>query len=203
LAGLGATAYPYLQFEERRGIVRPTFAILSVTMLLAACSSSPGASAGVPSSGGAPSQAAASPAASGEPTPGTALTACELVSPADIEAALSLDAGTVSEGVLEQQGTVLDPATNECRYADDSWGGLVVRVTPTDGVNTFDALVKVYGKDAEAIEVGDGALWFEDNDRGYFLQGSVMVILQFTFMVDGTPFRDPTIALGEALVAKI
>jgi len=182
--------------------VRPTFAILSVTMLLAACSSSPGAS-GAPSSGGAPSHAAVSQPASGEPTPGTVLTACELVTAADIEAALSLDAGTVSEGALEQQGTVLDPATNECRYSDDSWGGLVVHVTPTDGVNTWDALVKVYGKDAEAVDVGDGALWFEENDRGYFLQGSVMTILQFTFMVDGTPFRDPTIALGKALVAKI
>ena len=183
--------------------MRSTSAVLGMIMLLAACSSSPGGSEAAPSSGGAPSQPAASEAASGEPTPGTALTACELVSPADIEAALSFEPGTVSEGELRQNGTVLDPASNECRYADDAWGGLVVMVTPTDGVNTFDAVRDVFGEDAEALDIGDGALWFEDNDRGYFLEGSVMVILQFTFMVDGTPFREPTIALGESLVAKI
>jgi hypothetical protein len=184
--------------------VRSTSAVLGMIMLLAACSSSPGGSEAAPSSGGAPSQPAASEAASGEPTPGTALTACELVAAADIEAALSLDAGTVSEGTFKETPTVLDPASNECRYTDDSWGGLVVMLTPTDGVNTFDAVRDVFGEDAETIDdVGDGALWFQDNDRGYFLKGSVMVILQFQFIVDGTPFRDPTIALGEALVARI
>jgi hypothetical protein len=184
--------------------VRQTPAILGAILLLAACSSSPGRSNAAPSSGGAPSQAPASQPATGEPTPGTALTACELVTPADIEAALSLDPGTVPDGVFKATPTVLDPASNECRYNDESWGGLVVMVDPIDGVNTFDAVRDVFGDDAETIDnVGDGALWFEDNDRGYFLKGPVMVILQFTFIVDGTPFRDPTLALGEALVAKI
>jgi hypothetical protein len=183
--------------------VRPTSAVLSVMLLVAACSSSPGADQAEPSSGGAPSQPAASQPAPGEPTPGTNLTACELVSPADIEAALSLDLGTVSDGVHKETPTVLDPASNECRYTDESWGGLVVMVTPTDGVNTFDAVRDAFGEDAEAIEVGDGGLWFQDNDRGYFLQGSVMILLQFTFIADGTPFRDPTVALGETAVAKV
>jgi hypothetical protein len=178
-------------------------AVLSVILLLVACSSAPGTSNAEPSSGGAPSRAPASQPPSGEPTPGTSLSACELVTPADIEAALALDPGTVAEGVLEQQGTVLDPATNECRYTGEGWGGLIVHATPTDGVNTFDAVESAFGEDAEALGVGDGGLWFEDNDRGYFLQGSVMVFLQFTFIVDGTPFRDPTVALGEALVARI
>jgi len=183
--------------------VRLTPAILSLALLLAACSSSPGASNAEPSSGGAPSQPAASQPASGEPTPGTSLTACELVTPADIEAALSLDPGTVSEGTLEEQPTVLDPATNECRYRDDSWGALIIHVTPTDGVNTWDALATVYGGPAESLNVGDAGLWFEDNDRGYFLKGSVLLFLQFQFIADGTPFRDPTIAIGEAAIAKI
>ena len=184
--------------------MRPTPAILSLILMLAACSSSPGGSNVEPSSGGISSQELGSQPASGEPTPGTALTACELIAPADIEAALSLDAGTVSEGTLKQTPTVLDPASNECRYTDESWGGLVVMVTPTDGVNTFDAVESAFGEDAEVIDnVGDGALWFQDNDRGYFLKGSVMVLLQVQFIVDGTPFRDPTIALGEAAVAKI
>ena len=183
--------------------MRPTSTVLSLILLLAACSSSPGASQAEPSSGGAPSQPAASQPASGEPTPGTSLTACELVTAADIEAALALDPGVVSAGALKETPTVLDPGSNECRYTDEAWGGLVVMVTPTDGVNTFDAVRDVFGEDAEALEIGDEALWFGDNDRGYFLQGSVMVILQFTFVVDGTPFREPTIALGEALVARI
>ena len=183
--------------------MRPTNAILGLILLLAACSS-PGASEAEPSSGGAPSQAPASQPPSGEPTPGTALTSCELVSPADIEAALSLEAGTVSEGTFKETPTVLDPASNECRYSEETWGGLVVMVDPIDGVNTFDAVRDVFGEDAETIDnVGDGALWFEDNDRGYFLKGSVMVLLQFQFIVDGTPFRDPTIAIGEAAIAKI
>jgi len=183
--------------------VRPMSAVPSVILVLAACSSSPAASGAGPTSGGAPSQATVSQPASGEPTPGTSLTACELVTAADVEAALSLDPGTVSEGALTEKGTVLDPAVNECRYTDETWGGLVVNVTPTDGVNTFDAVESAFGEDAEALDIGDGALWFEDNDRGYFLKGSVMVLLQFTFIVDGTPFRDPTIALGEAAVARI
>ena len=139
-----------------------------------------------------------------EPTPGTTLTACELVSPADIEAALGFDSGTVGDGEHEEDPSVLDPASNDCRY-DDEWGGLVVAVTPTDGVNVFDALVSSFGEDAEALDIGDGALWFENNDRGYFLTGPVMVRLQFTHVTEGglDSFRDPTIALGEAAVAKI
>ena len=178
-------------------------AILSLILLLAACSSTPAGSDAGPSSGEAPSQPGASQPASGEPTPGTALSACELVTPADIEAALSLDAGTVAEGSLEQTPTVLDPASNECTYTDEDWGGLLVMVTPTDGVNTFDAVQDAFGEDAEVIDnVGDGALWFPDNNRGYFLKGSVMVILQVHF-VDAADLLPPTIALGEALVAKI
>ena len=184
--------------------MRRTPIVASLILLLAGCASSPAGSNGEPSSGAVPSQATESQPASGEPTPGTTLTACELVAPADIEAALSLDAGTVSEGTPKETPTVLDPASNECRYTDESWGGLVVMVTPTDGVNTFDAVESAFGEDAEAIDnVGDGALWFQDNDRGYFLKGSVMVLLQFQFIVDGTPFRDPTIAIGEAAVAKV
>jgi hypothetical protein len=110
----------------------------------------------------------------------------------------------VSAGALEEQPTVLDPATNECRYQDESWGGLVVHVTPTDGVNTFDALVSVYGDQAESLDIGDGGLWFEDDNRGYFLQGSVSFFLQFTFIVEATDsFRDPTVELGEVGVSRL
>ncbi len=193
---------------------RLVISLFALTAVLTACGtgSSPatqpaGSQTAIASTEAAePTTAAGEPTpAAGEATPGTALTACEIVAPADIEAVLGLDAGTVEEGTLKQIGTTLDPAENECKY-DADWGGLVVSVTPTKGVNTFNAVEKVYGDDAEKLTgIGDGALWFEDYDRGYFLKGSVHVLLQFTFIADNelTSFRDPTVALGTAAIAKI
>ncbi len=182
-------------------------AVLTAALVSSACTSIPPAStASIDStpavsptdSGGGGGQSAAA-----EPTPGTSLTACELVSAADVEAVLSLEAGTVAAGTLEAAGTVLDPGVTTCTYEDQSWGGLIVSVTPTDGVNAWDALATVYTGPAESLNVGDAGLWFEDYDRGYFLKGSAFVELQFTFLVDGTPFRDPTIALGQVAVDRI
>lgn len=179
----------------------------SLLIVLAACGGggqSPGTAATTPPAEPSMSAPGQTDAPVGEATPGTSLTACELVTPGDIEAALELDAGTVAEGALAQKPTSLDPAVNECRYQDESWGGLVVLVTPTDGLNVYDALVKAFGDDAEALDIGDGALWFENNDRGYFLEGSVVVLLQFTFITSPMDsFRDPTIAVGQAAVARI
>jgi hypothetical protein len=176
--------------------------LIAVALLVAACGPT-GSQTRAPATGSTATQAPGSTkAAEGEPTPGTALTSCELVAPADIEAALKLAAGTVAAGTLEQQPTSLDPAANECTYRGD-WGGLIVHVTPTDGPNVFDALVKAYGDTSEAVDVADGGLWFEANDRGYFLKGVVMVRLQFQFIADGTKFRDPSIAIGTAALAKV
>jgi hypothetical protein len=185
--------------------------LLVLTLLIAACGGGP-AGTQTPVTTSQPTQAAeptddGSDPGPAEPdaTPGTALNACELVAPDDIEAALDLDAGTVEEGELTEEPTVLDPNRQECRYNAD-WGGLVVDLTPTDGLNTYDAVADTFGEDAESIDgIGEGALWFEDNNRGYFLQGSVMVLLQFTHLVDSDldSFRDPTVALGEAAVNKI
>ena len=157
--------------------------LLVLTLLIAACGSAatPGNTTAPSSPNGTtqPTQATLpdeTEPTEAEPTPGTTLTACELVAPEDIEAALGLDADTVDEGEFEEDPSVLDPAANECTYNQDTWGGLVVSSTPTDGVNVFDALVSAYGEDAESIDgIGDGALWFENNDRGYFLKGPVMV----------------------------
>ena len=186
--------------------------LLVLTLLIAACGGGAAATSDPGQATPAPTQAAAPTNDDFEPgpaepdaTPGTSLTGCELVAPEDIEAALDLDAGTVGDGEFEETADILDPHSNQCRYNDD-WGGLIVRVTPTDGVNTYDAVADVYGEDAEAIDgIGDGALWFEDNDRGYFISGSVMVLLQFTHIAEGDfdSFRDPTVALGEAAIAKI
>jgi hypothetical protein len=180
--------------------------LLSTVVIAAGCSSAPAA----PTETSPPAETEPAEqqentggSAAAASTPGTNLSACELVAPADIEAALGLDAGTVTAGTLRQGPTVLDTAANECRYQSQDWGGLVVLATPTDGVNTFDALTKVYAESAEALDIGDGAYWFEESDRGYFLKGSVLVIVQFTFIAGGTKFREPSISLGKALVAKV
>jgi hypothetical protein len=178
-----------------------------LALILAGCGSAPAGTFGqtqAPGQTAAPTQPRETEPAAGEPTPGTALDACEVVTPQDVETAIELDAGTVGEGELVDASTVLDPAATECRYEGD-WGGLVVSLTPTDGVNTFDAVESAFGEDAEALEMGDGALWFEDNDRGYFLKGAVMVRLQITFVADTelTSFRDPTVALGQAAIDKL
>lgn len=181
-------------------IARPALAV-SLVLLVAACGGG-GPAATTPGSQPTKAPEATKPA-EGEPTPGTALTACELVTPADIEQALDLDAGTVAAGELKQQPTSLDPAGNECRYSDEKWGGLIVSVTPTDGVNVYDALKKAYGDTAEALQVGDGAYWFENNDRGYFLKGAVLVRLQFQYIVSGMKFREPTIQIGTAAIGRV
>ena len=191
---------------------RLTFApLLVLTLLIAACgggaaTTAPGQSTPQPTLAARPTDDALDPGpAEPDATPGTSLTSCELVSPQDIEAALDLEAGTVGDGEFTESPDILDAHANQCRY-NDEWGGLLVNVTPTDGLNTYDAVADVFGEDAESIDgIGEGALWFEERDRGYFLQGSVMVLLQFTHITEGEfdSFRDPTVALGEAALAKI
>ena len=176
-------------------------------LLLAACGgASPAGSQGA-EPGGQPSEAAANEDGGGdgdaEATPGTSLTSCEIITAADIEAALDLDPGTVSEGTLEEQPNVLDEWTNECRYEDDTWGGLVVHVTPADGQNVWDALVSTYGDEAEDLGMTDGGLWFADDNRGYFIKGPVEFFLQFTHLIDVSDFRAPTVELGEAGLDKL
>jgi hypothetical protein len=134
--------------------------------------------------------------------PGTSLTACQLVTPSDIEAALDLDPGTAAPGDAREV-TSEDPAASECSYLAQSWGGLVVQVLPTIGATEFEAMVASSGDRAERVEVGDGGLWLEGIERGYFLKGRVLVIIQFTRLVDQVPLREPTIALGTSAVAKL
>jgi hypothetical protein len=194
-------------------VPRVTWAALPllVLVLVAGCGSSTGSSPGgaAATAGAAESSASVAPEPTAQPdtadaTPGTSLTACELVAPSDIEAVLGLDPGTVAEGTLKPVPATLDPAENQCRYDDQDWGGLVVQATPTKGASTFATVVKVYGDSGEPVDgVGDGGYWFEDNDRGYFLKGSVMIIVQFVSIADGTKFREPSIELGKAFVAKI
>jgi len=187
--------------------MRPRLLLLSIVAIVVAACGGQAPGGGAEPTGAAPTAGTTStqaPPSAADRTPGTSLTACELVAPADLEAVLELAAGTVSDGAYRAIGTTLDPATNECRYSGDDWGGLVVNVTPSNGVGTYNALIKAFGDTAEVLDIGDGAAWFEANDRGYFLKGSVMVLLQITHLSSAPgSFRDPTIALGEAAIAKI
>jgi hypothetical protein len=186
----------------------PTSILLtSLLLLLAACGGATPAGSTGAEPGGEPSapasQGGGDDGGDAEATPGTSLTSCEIVTAADIEAALDLDPGTVSEGTFEEQPNVLDEWTNECRYEDDTWGGLVVHVTPADGQNVWDALVSTYGDEAEDLGMTDGGLWFADDNRGYFIKGSVEFFLQFTHLIDVSDFREPTVELGQAGLDKL
>jgi hypothetical protein len=164
-------------------------------IVLAACgSASPSGEAG--------SSAAATNGNGGGGPPGTDLTACELVTAADIESALNLVPGTAAAGdTRDVEGD--DPAANECSYLAQTWGGLVVIVSPTNGAADFESVVAAAGDDAESLDIGDGALWLPTAERGYFLKGTVLIIIQFIRLVEPVPFREPTIELGEAALAKL
>jgi hypothetical protein len=179
---------------------------LAVSLLLAAC----GASAAPPASDAAESDApaasvapSAAPSESGAPQSGTDLDACELVTAADVEAALALEAGTVAAGELTEDPTTLSPGHTSCRYSGD-WGGLVVSLTPEDGANLFDASRGSYA-DASDREVSgaDGAFWSEDQGRGFFWKGAVAVMLQITHLTAGGDFGEATVAIGQAAMDRV
>jgi len=168
--------------------------LLVLSIAVTACSTSS------PSEGGGPSAAPASVAA--DATPGTDLTACELVVGSDIEAALGLDGGTVGEGDVRPVDHSHDAAASECQWSSD-WGWLSVGVTPTIGGTAFADSAEQLGDRAEALDIGDGSLWVDDIGRGYFHKGSVLIIVQFlTLHGDRTP-REPTIALGTAAINRL
>ena len=173
--------------------------LLVVALIVAACASPGG---GSPASNGGPSQAGTGDGGNGS-EPGTTLTACELVTPADIEAALDLDAGAATEGRFTENPSEDHPNANGCSYLAQAWGGLVVSVLPSSGAGYYESLVPQLGDRAEALDIGDGGLWVEDIERGYFVKGSVLVTIDIVSIAERTPFREPTIALGEAAVAKL
>ena len=163
----------------------PSAAILAAAFVLAACGG--GGTSPEPSqpasqlASTAPSTAPEeSVAASAEATPGTTLTACEIVTPEDVTAVLADLSGetvTIPEGESRETPTVLDPFGTECRYAGE-WGGVIVSLTPADGANLYDAARGSYA-DAQDVETpgADSAFWSEDNGRAFFWKGSVNVML--------------------------
>ena len=138
------------------------------------------------------------PFAEADATPGTALTACEILTADDI--ATATKAADVADGALEAAPTVLDEHRTECTYEGD-FGRIIVELTPTDGANLYDAAIGAYDG-AELYEgIGDGGFWSDKNNRAFFWKGSVTVMLT-VFLNDA----DPTITaeqLGTLAIGKV
>jgi hypothetical protein len=125
------------------------------------------------------------------------------VLPADVEAALSLDPGTVAEG--EDSPVAEDPnypGASRCSYSGD-WGSVSVGLIPANGDQAFAGYEATGADRAEALDMGDGGLWFEDIERGIFLSGSVLIDISWLRLSEAVPLREPTIDLGEAALARL
>jgi hypothetical protein len=189
--------------------VRVLATVLAVGSLLAACGGSTPAASDAPSftaSATATQSAPASTEASAEVSPGTELSACQLVTPDDIATVLgdmSDETVEVAEGELTENPTVLDPFGTQCRYSGD-WGGLVVSLTPADGENLYDAARGSYA-DASDVETpgADSAFWSESQHRGFFWKGAVNVMLQFTHLTVDVDWGEATSGIGAAAIGKL
>jgi hypothetical protein len=133
-------------------------------------------------------------------TPGTTLSACEIVTTDDIAAATKTN-GTVAAGILEASPTVLSPARTECTYEGD-YGRIIVELTPDDGENLFDAAVGAYKDAAPIAGIGDGAFNSDDNHRAFVWKDKVTVMLTM-FVGGGLTQLDVATDLGNAILAKL
>jgi len=138
------------------------------------------------------------PFAADDATPGTDLSACEIVTADEIAAATK--AAGVAEGKLKATPTVLDEAASNCTYEGD-FGRIIVDLTPTDGANLYDAAVSAYNGPRLYDGVGDGAFWSDKNHRAFFWKGSVNIML--TVFLDDA---DPSVVaeeLGRQAIGKV
>jgi hypothetical protein len=190
----------------------PRFAMIPALLLVLAVAASACGSAANPETstpaatddGPTASMPAETPAPTADtPVAGTDLDACEIVTPADVAAALDLDPADVAAGELTESPTSLSPGHTECRYTGD-WGGLVVNLTPEDGANLYDAARGSYA-DASDREVAgaDGAFWSGDQGRGFFWKGAVTVMLQFSHITTGADAAGAVTAIGQAAMDKV
>jgi hypothetical protein len=135
------------------------------------------------------------------PVPGTDLTACEIITPEDVQAAFGFD-GTVAPGAFEADPTVLSPGHTSCTYEGD-FGRLSVSLTPEDGANLYDAAYGAYD-DLQVIPgVGDGAFWSADTKRAFVWQDKVAVMVQVGISGDAVTGLEVATALSEAVIAKL
>jgi hypothetical protein len=182
-------------------------AMVAVAIAISACSSSVAAPAETdnPTATATPMEepSPTGEPVTGDPLPGTHLDACEIVTPADIAAALAIDPSEVAMGELRETPNTLSPRHTDCRYSGD-WGGLVVNLTPDDGVNLFNAARKAYADASDrAVSGSDGAFWSADTKRGFFWKGSVTVLLQFSHLTTGSDVGEATVAIGQAVIDRV
>lgn len=135
------------------------------------------------------------------PVPGTDLTACEIITPADVQAAFAFD-GEVAAGALEADPTVLSPGHTECTYEGD-FGRLSVSLTPEDGANLYDAAYGAYDGLEVLPGIGDGAFWSADTKRAFVWQDKVTVMVQIGIASDAVTGLQVATALSEAVIAKL
>ena len=173
--------------------------LLVACVALAACSTADQGSASS-STGTAASRDQGDGAAG---TPGTSLTACQILRGSDIEAALDLDAGTAGDGKPKKLAPGDDPAASSCEWGISDWGGLSVNVIPTTGATNYAQAVEQIADRAEPLDIGDGSIWVDDIERGYFHKGSVLVLVQILVLYGGRDKRDLAIALGTAAINRL
>jgi hypothetical protein len=136
----------------------------------------------------------------GDLTPGTTLSACEIVTADDIAAATKAS-GTVDAGVLEHTPTSLSPGHAECTYSGD-YGRIIVALTPEDGANLYDAARGSYADASDITGIGDGAFNSNDNNRAFIWKDKVAVMLTM-FVGGGLTQLDVATDLGNAILAKL
>ena len=135
------------------------------------------------------------------PVPGTTLTACQILTAADITAAFGL-ATPVAEGAYEADPTVLSPGHSECRYEGD-YGRIIVDLTPEDGANLYDAVYDAYEGREVIPGIGDGAFWAAKTNRGFVWQDRVTVML--TIHPHEMDLAGPALmeTLGQSIIGKL
>ncbi|NJD28213.1 MAG: hypothetical protein FIA92_07935 [Chloroflexi bacterium] len=178
--------------------------LLVVSLAVAACgggaspTQAPDGGSTPPPTTPAPTAAATDAPDPADPTPGTALNACEIITPADIEAIMKTEG--VEDGELKANPTSLSPGRTECTYGGD-WGRVIVQLTPEDGANLYDAARGSYGDASDITGPWDGAFNSNQNKRAFVWKGAVTAM--FTMFPVGMAQYDFADALANAAVAKL
>jgi hypothetical protein len=179
---------------------RGAAALLVLSLAAAACGGGAGATqppAGNPTPG-ATTGATEAPVDPGEPTPGTALNACEIITPADLVTITGAE--EVGEGEFKEDPTSLSPGRTECTYAGD-WGRVIISLTPEDGANLYDAARGSYDDAADITGPWDGAFNSNQNKRAFVWKGAVTAM--FTMFPVGMTQAEFAEALANAAIAKL
>jgi hypothetical protein len=181
--------------------------MLVVSLVLAACGTSAAPASRAPGDDRTDPPAVSVPPeepGDADPTPGTTLSACEIVTAEEVKAILATDED-VPEGEHKETPTSLSPGRNECTYAageNGSGGRVIVSLTPEDGANLYDA---ARGSYADAVDItgtsGDGAFFSKQEKRAFVWKGAVAVLL--TVFPNGQWTYDMAEDFAAVILAKL